>query len=254
MKRDGLNHPKLRDLAATLGIPRVQAIGHLELLWDFTATHAPRGDVGRFSDGAIAGSVDWTGDPTAFVVALARCGWLDADETYRYLVHKWPEHAPRWVVSKLAKGKDGVARSTDATALASTHAPVQSSLVKSSQVLEKTGAEPSGSLPIIGLPTNTGDDFEVTQEQVAEWSRLYPAVDVPQALRSMRGWLLANTAKRKTARGMLRFVNRWLSAEQDKGGKPNGSARLSAVERVKLATGLTSSALPAIEGEVRRVK
>jgi len=41
-------------------------------------------------------------------------------------------------------------------------------------------------------------------------------VDVEQALRNMRGWLLNNPKNRKTASGIRRFVNSWLSREQDR--------------------------------------
>lgn len=71
--------------------------------------------------------------------------------------------------------------------------------------------------PVVELPLNDGDSYPVTQAQVAEWGSLYPAVDVMQQLRAMKGWLNANPAKRKTKRGILRFVNAWLSREQDRG-------------------------------------
>lgn len=67
------------------------------------------------------------------------------------------------------------------------------------------------------LPLNTGDEYPITRSQAEEWGGLYPAVDVMQELRKMRGWLAANPAKRKTARGILRFANGWLAREQDKG-------------------------------------
>ena len=77
----------------------------------------------------------------------------------------------------------------------------------------------SASVPaVIALPTNTGDEFPVTAEHVSEWAGLYPAVDIMQELRKMRGWLLSNPKKRKTAGGMLRFVNGWLAKEQNRGG------------------------------------
>jgi hypothetical protein len=65
------------------------------------------------------------------------------------------------------------------------------------------------------LPLNDGTEFPITEEQVREFSDLYPAVDVPQSLRSMRAWCVSNPANRKTRNGVLRFVNRWLSKEQD---------------------------------------
>ena len=72
--------------------------------------------------------------------------------------------------------------------------------------------------PVISLPLNDGSEYPVFPEQVHEWAGLYPAVDVIQQLRTMRGWLMANPKKRKTQSGILRFVNGWLSKEQDKGG------------------------------------
>ncbi|WP_169709650.1 hypothetical protein [Deferrisoma camini] len=73
--------------------------------------------------------------------------------------------------------------------------------------------------PVITLPTNRrGTEYPVTKAQVAEWAELYPAVDVVQELRKMRGWLLANKTRRKTARGMPKFINAWLTKEQDRGG------------------------------------
>lgn len=66
------------------------------------------------------------------------------------------------------------------------------------------------------LPLNSGE-YEVTEPQVQEWARLYPAVDVVSELRKMRGWLLANPSKRKTKSGIARFVNSWLAREQDRG-------------------------------------
>lgn len=72
--------------------------------------------------------------------------------------------------------------------------------------------------PAISLPLNDGTEYSVTVEQCQEWAGLYPAVDVIQQLRNMRGWLDANPAKRKTKRGINAFIVRWLAKEQDKGG------------------------------------
>lgn len=76
----------------------------------------------------------------------------------------------------------------------------------------------SGSTPVITLPLNDKTDYPVSEEQCQEWAGLYPAVDVIQQLREMRGWLLSNPTKRKTRRGVQAFVTRWLAKEQDKGG------------------------------------
>lgn len=72
--------------------------------------------------------------------------------------------------------------------------------------------------PVISLPLNDGTSYLVSREQCQEWAGLYPAVDVIQQLRNMRGWLDANPKKRKTKRGVKAFINSWLSREQNRGG------------------------------------
>ena len=75
----------------------------------------------------------------------------------------------------------------------------------------------SGSSPIISLLLNDGSQHYIYAPSVDEWRELYPAVDIMQELRNMKGWLNANPTKRKTKRGIGKFVNSWLAREQDKG-------------------------------------
>lgn len=73
--------------------------------------------------------------------------------------------------------------------------------------------------PVISLPLNDGTFFDVSENDRAKWSQLYPNVDVLQQLRNMVGWCDANPTKRKTRGGIKRFITAWLAREQDKGGK-----------------------------------
>ena len=73
--------------------------------------------------------------------------------------------------------------------------------------------------PVISLPLNDGTFYDVSENDRAKWSQLYPNVDVLQQLRNMAGWCDANPAKRKTRGGIKRFITAWLAREQDKGGK-----------------------------------
>ena len=73
--------------------------------------------------------------------------------------------------------------------------------------------------PVISLPLNDGTFFDVSENDRAKWSQLYPNVDVLQQLRNMAGWCDANPTKRKTRGGIKRFITAWLVREQDKGGK-----------------------------------
>nr|DAF27335.1 MAG TPA: replisome organizer [Caudoviricetes sp.] len=66
------------------------------------------------------------------------------------------------------------------------------------------------------LPTNTGEVYPFYSSDINSYKSLYPSVNVEQEMRKMIGWLDANPKRRKTKTGMKRFVNAWLSSEQDK--------------------------------------
>jgi len=88
--------------------------------------------------------------------------------------------------------------------------------------LQNSGPEPE---PIITLPLNTGEEYPIFQRDIDEFAELYPAVDVLQAMRGMRGWLSTNPERRKTKRGIRRFINSWLSKEQDRGGNVRNESK-----------------------------
>lgn len=71
---------------------------------------------------------------------------------------------------------------------------------------------------VISLTLIDGTEHPVTQSDIDKYCTLYPAVDVMQELREMVGWLDANPNRRKTKNGIKRFINNWLSKEQDRGG------------------------------------
>ena len=82
--------------------------------------------------------------------------------------------------------------------------------------ISSCGELKNSSPPVITFPLIDKTDYEITQEMVNEWISLYPAVDVMQQLRNMKGWLTANPKNRKTRGGINRFVNNWLSKEQNR--------------------------------------
>lgn len=77
-------------------------------------------------------------------------------------------------------------------------------------------SEPDSAPEVITIPLNDGSEYAVKQDDFNEWLTLYPAVDVMQELRKMRGWSQVNGAKRKTRKGIKRFIVNWLAREQDK--------------------------------------
>lgn len=70
--------------------------------------------------------------------------------------------------------------------------------------------------PVITLTLQDNNDYAVVEDQLKEWQELYQSIDVMQELRKMKGWLNANPTKRKTKKGIKRFINSWLSRSVDK--------------------------------------
>ena len=87
-----------------------------------------------------------------------------------------------------------------------------------------TESEESVSMPpVLSLILNDKTLYSIYQGDIDGWKDLYPAVDILQELRKMKGWLDSNPTKRKAQRGIKRFINGWLAREQDrnvvKGGR-----------------------------------
>ena len=108
------------------------------------------------------------------------------------------------------------------------------------EALEPSAAETAESevreLPVAEIPLNDNTAYAVSRQEVEEYAVLYPAVDVQQELRNMRGWCLANPSKRKTRSGVKKFVNGWLSRAQNRGGThapPSGPPENPYLEMLK---------------------
>lgn len=72
--------------------------------------------------------------------------------------------------------------------------------------------------PVLTLLLNDGSEYPITQADIDEWQRAFPAVDVNQQLLAMQLWCKDTPKKRKTKTGIRRFVTNWLDREQNRGG------------------------------------
>lgn len=68
------------------------------------------------------------------------------------------------------------------------------------------------------LPLNDKSFYDVPLDKISMWKETYPAVNVEQELKRMAAWLDSSPSKRKTKRGIERFINSWLARTQDRGG------------------------------------
>lgn len=124
----------------------------------------------------------------------------------------------------------------------STNHKPETSTINHNQVLNTYCSEPIVSEPaviepaVIEILTNKKNELaKITHSQYDRWVETYPAVDVWQTLLRIKSWAENNPAKRKTSKGMARFIDSWLAREQDKprlnpggpGGAPQGQFKNS---------------------------
>lgn len=159
---------------------------------------------------------------------------------YDDLSEKRSEIGKKGAEARWGKAKDGNAMANDSKVCQT----IANDGLKE-EVEEEVEVSPNGDVsivcaePVIGLPLNDGTEHNVTEEDLREYSSLYPAVDVMQQLRNMRGWLLSNPTHRKTKRGIKAFITKWLSKEQDR-------ARSGTTKNTKTMTAEEILNLPAV--------
>ena len=59
--------------------------------------------------------------------------------------------------------------------------------------------------------------WTLTEAQVLEWQDAFPGLDVFDEARRAKAWLSADSGRRKTAKGMARFLVGWLGRSADRG-------------------------------------
>ena len=103
MKRGTADHPKVKELATLLNVPRAHAVGMLAVLWDWASKYTPAGDVGKYPNTAIARQLDWEDDPDTLIRALIESHLLDSRDSCRLFIHDWPDHCEDSVHAHLAR-------------------------------------------------------------------------------------------------------------------------------------------------------
>ena len=236
--------PKFAWCARQAGVPLASVIAVWALLLERASEADPRGSV----DGApceawdvVLGLAD--GAACAILEAMRVIGLLTEDKR----VAKWEKR--QTARHGKAYGGDRGAAATSTSRVQKHRAKIRHAAHETDETLHETHETPykirvdkkrredikteecaernalrvsstpaSGTVPdtVINLPLVTGGEHPVTCGEVEQWQDLYPAVDVMQELREMRGWLLGNPRNRKTQAGILRFIQGWLRREQDR--------------------------------------
>lgn len=223
--------PEVWQMAQALNIDADAVAGKLIRIWGWFDQHTEEGNAPTVTQSLLDRLVGVSG----FCNAMIDVGWmLDDGETIEctnFDRHNGKTAKTRALTAKrVAKHKrNSNAKSNDEN--------VTSELPREEKRRSNTSSsnEEDVGPTAITIPLNTGKEHPIPVSAVQEFESLYPAVDVMQQLRSMRAWCMSNPTKRKTKSGVMKFINAWLSKEQDKGGVSRGThqqgRRLSVSER-----------------------
>lgn len=244
-----LDHPKTRRLKRRLGPEAVEIVLRL---WEFATSNPSRreGDLSGLDNEAIADTCRWHGDESQLVEALVDSGFLEG-EPAAYRIHDWRDTNPYVATWRERSAQAKMAANArwgkpDAGSMPTAMLNHQISNAPSPSPSPSPDPDPTPdpdpkplharrakkraapkqrvaeSDVAFRMPLIDGEHL-VSREDVDGWCGSYPAVDVPQALRSMREWCLSNPDKKKTPRGVRRFITGWLDREQNRGG--NGASK-----------------------------
>ena len=115
------------------------------------------------------------------------------------------------------KNNSRLIRNTDDSCkLADTH--------KSASTSDEVPAAGSAGVAVTIL-SNKGEEVPIMENLVEIWEKAFPAVNVRAELQKIKSWSASNPTQRKTAQGMTRFCNNWLSKEQDRSRLPGNDRR-----------------------------
>jgi hypothetical protein len=236
-------HPKFFRLAALVG-GRAVALGSLELIW--SAAYAS-GDAVIGDADTLEAVADWRGVGGGLAEALVVSGFVDQVDG-ELAVHDLYDHAPDYVRKRRAREEarrargaavrdmgegdrsvTGQGRTVTAVVRPPAPAPAPAPAPKDPESREVAkppalpkSAIPSGTpaagldFPVVGDADRAG--YQVTEEQIAEWSQAFPGLDVRGECTKALSWVKASPRNRKTAGGMGRFLFGWLGRAQDRGG------------------------------------
>lgn len=132
--------------------PNLIAIGLLEGLWNLTAQHCKRGDIGKMDNVDIAEGLHWHGNEDDLVGYLVDSGWIDECEDDRLVIHDWAEHCPTFVKGVISRSNENFTKSATKLATKSkTKLPTKSATIVPNQVSDSD--ELSTQLPSQAYPS-----------------------------------------------------------------------------------------------------
>ena len=245
--------PEVWRIADTLGIDADAVVGKLVRIWIWADQQTTDGNAGSVTSAML----DRISGVTGFVAAMTKAGWLEqSEEGFRFVNfdrHNGETAKQRALVAKRVQKHRAKAADTESSPDNSNAESVTSGLPEKRREevdIKHTDAGAScadvatqrpaqqvnppappkrkprppkqlceESEAVAEFPVVGGGVWWLPGWKADEWTEVFTGVDVPSEVNKALQWLRDNPAKRKTHRGMLRFLNQWIERAQNDAGR-----------------------------------
>lgn len=232
--------PEIHCMADRLNIEPEHVLGCLIRLWVWADQQTFEGNAASVTKITL----DRISRVTGFADAMESAGWLRSESGFvvfpNFDRHNGQTAKQRGLTAKrVARHKDKIGNAKVTLGALpreekrreeyrSEYTPINSVCPETPQAAS-SGPPASAGVPaekaaVLEFPCDgTPSAWCLSESQLSEWQRLFPALDVLGECRAALAWVLAVPDRRKTARGMLRFLVGWLGRSQNNGrGGANG--------------------------------
>lgn len=211
LQSEYFRHRKTLRLARRLGESAPQ---YPIRLWLWAVEQSPDGSLRDISPEELAVICAAKVDPAELWAAMVDCGFVEIIDGEAW-IRSWYEHQGK-LIERAERNADRMQRARSKGAQDASVAPAET---------EAPTTIAPDSPALLTFPTDgKSKSWTLTEAHVAEWSTLYPKLDVLDECRQALAWVLAAPDRRKTAAGMARFLVGWLN-------RSTNSARRSAAPR-----------------------
>lgn len=221
-----IDHPKVVRIVSALCPQHVRnmsadvcILGALVRVWSIADQHAD----GDLLPGMTLEALDSKLSLPGFAQLMVDVGWMRVEPEGLYLVN-YQEHngtnAKRRASEAMRKFnvRNMSASCPQHVRIDADQEKEKKRIKKKKKKKKKEEAEPPTSdqiefeFPCDGEPNS----WALTKRMVARWSELLPKLDILSECRKALAWVEANPGNRKTASGMGRFLNGWLTRASDR--------------------------------------
>lgn len=213
MRLDLQTHPKVVRILSATKADKFRAIGGLHAVWGVFDTHSVDGRLHGYTPDLLDHVIGWTG----FSAAMIAVGWLSFDGAETLALPEFDEHNGQ-SAKRRAEDQKRKRDSRKCPEFVRNVSANDEDKIRTRE--EKRREEKKEVIAVAMIPLENGSEHPVTEAEIAEYRTAYPRIDVVSELRKVRAWCMANPSKRKTARGVARFLNSWLD-RANKDAPPN---------------------------------